>query len=214
MGSILEYLTPDHLGKKQILPAETTSISTQQSKDAREQVVPFMLHPPPLKLQQECFNMSETKSQESESDCLSSNTFIATGETLQHLHEAEFESDDSLLSVTLDNGTIACSNQLFEHKLCRTGSYDCCSSQSVQTFDDESQGHHSNIYEDSHCEPGEAQDNRIILTFSSSQSYSNENVIIIEPESDTLSLDRTQDKLQQSLPATNLTINPRHFDPL
>lgn len=226
MGSILEHLT---------LHKENES----KNEEAALQEV-FAMHsyvlqpPPPLKPQSD---LSRTKNSDS-SDYQSSNTSIAT--TLAspfHVASKEAElntdvSERSLQSIILATGrkTIACSNMLFEQKQCRA----CSSSSDDSNYSSQStvssQGTKdcfrlpdeiTSSYDLDNLilsKPDEEsfQDNRIVLTFSSSLG--------IEPEStdsDTLSEDSIQEeaqrhseKMEDSLAKMNLTINPHHFDPL
>lgn len=248
MGSILEYLTPD---KKQAtkftLPMKNPSETAQQEADELQMIpMHYVLQPPPLK-QLDSFILSRKESSESSSGYQSSNTSIATS-TLPHLGEtplpitpgeAEFESASLLHSTSFVNEhhTTACSNLLFEQMLRRTSSSFSADSQSTTVAEDNHQGLHSKIIsyydidklilsqtdEDSDVEDslGLFQDNRVILTFSSSQSDDNETVILMEPESADSDSTREEfedhglsEKLKGSLAETNLTINPHHFDPL
>lgn len=255
MGSIFEYLTlytdkEKKQATKFTLPVNNSILLAKQPKEAeivQDKSIAqhsYTLQPPTLQS-----DWTESiESSDGSSDYQSSNTSIITTSASPHLEEntshVRGHSDggcaSSLHCVSLADGheTIACSNLLFEQKLCRT-----CSSSSEYSYSSHSTTGLQTYSEDrTHCEShfnGKPpftsdldelilgkdsdtegsldlfRDNRVVLTFSSSLSC-NENVIIIKAESDDsddLSYDSTQEI--QSLPEdTNLTINPHHFDPL
>lgn len=236
MGSILEHLTPhkeneNNQAMKFTLPVDVT----KNEATALQKAHSYVLQPPPLKPQ---LDLSRTESSDSldSSDYQSSRTSIATSVSPLHVAPRKEElSTDATLQSIVGHRVTACSNLSFEQKQCRAysssddesfSSQSIASSQDAQTSLRLPSSYDKLILStpDGYSAVEEPQDNRIVLTFSSSLSCNyTENVIFIEQESndtDTFSEDSNQEEVQGhenidgSLANMNLTINPHHFDPL